>query len=207
METINFNEFIAPEIQNKRKSGSLPPKVQEFDALKYRKAKSEKGGVTSIQGQFYIAKAMFTSLGIETNALRHFIHPTDKSTVLLGTVADDDGKFMKKRKEREKGDAFKSEALEAALAAAGIIDTSAGAIGINQFIDIIPVGTSLQIPVNSEKKITVFQAFKLAKGVAKKKEVAAPVAAETAAPAKAEAKAPVAEAAPVAAAGDDQDWN
>lgn len=212
MEQINFSDFIAPEVQNKRKESSLPPKVQEFDHLKYRKAKTEKGGVATIASQFHVAKAMFAALGLSTNALRHFVNPKDKTTVLLGTVADEDGKFLKKREGREKGDAFKSDAFEAALAGAGIIDTSDASVGLNQFIDLIPVGTSIYIPVSADKKIRAYQVFKLVKGTAKKKEEKAEVADDVKAEApKAEPSQPKAEpqaevkAAPVASG--DEDWN
>lgn len=204
MSNINFSEFFSPEIQNKRKDGGLKPKVQQFDNLKYRKAKIKRGGQPeTVLGQFYVSKAMAAELQIESNALRHFVHPKDKNTVLLAVVDEKDGKYMKKRKDREKGDAFKNENLEAVLATAGVIDTSDAAIGTNQFIDYKEVASDVTVGKEGIKAKKVYQ---LSKGTAKEQaeETAQEAAAPTAAP---QTEAPKAEAAPAPApAAEGEDW-
>lgn len=167
---MDFSQFKAPEVANNRKPGGLPPKVQEFDALKYRKAQTKKSG---IKAMFFLSTERGEAIKISENALRHFIHPTDKTIVLLGTVADADGKYLKSRKDKEKGDAFKSDALEAALNAAGIIDATA--IKQNQFIAMSKVGENVEID-----GIKVKEVFQLAKGA---KKPVAPKVAEPASPA------------------------
>jgi hypothetical protein len=212
MEQINFSEFIAPEVQNKRKENALPPKVQEFDNLKYRRAETEKGGKPkSVQGGFHLAKKLIADLGLESNALRHFVHPKDKTIVLVGTVADKDGAYMKKREGKKKGDTFKSDNLEAALAAAGIIDLNV--VGDNQFIDLVKVGENQTI-----QGFSVLTVYKAAKGTKKVTETpaekkvedkvvaAAPAAPASAPAADAVAAAPAPAAAPVTAATAQDDW-
>jgi hypothetical protein len=220
METFDFSGFIAPEIQNKRRENALPPKVQEFDNLKYRRAETEKGGKPkTVQGSFHISKKLFTVLGLASVALRHFVNPKDKNLVVIGTVLNDDGKFMKKRENKEKGDTFKSDSLEAALAEAGLIDVAK--VGENQFLDLVEVGQNIEIA-----GIKTIKLYKVVKGAKKAEEKEAKVetaetstasapevkAAPTPTPtvAATESAAPVAEpatvAAPAAAAAAD-DWS
>jgi len=158
MNTFNFEEFKAPVTVNKRKESSLPTKFQEYDNLKYRKMQNKKG---EIKGLFYVATKLFESLNLETNGLTHFVHPTNNKVILLGLVDEKDAKYLKKRKDRDKGKTFKSEALEAALNAAGIIDSSA--LKKNQFIDLTKVGENVTLD-----GIAVKVAFQLVVG--KKKE-------------------------------------
>lgn len=198
MNTFNFSEFQAPTIVNKRKESALPSKVQEFDDLKYRKMVTKKG---EVKGQFYISKKRFEELNLTEFALSHFTHPSQKGVVLLGVVEDKDGKYLKKRKDREKGTQFKSEVLEEVLNAAGIIDTSDASLKLNQFIKITEVGRDVTLG-----KTPVKIAFQITKGAKKEvvKEEVADKQAETvkAAPApvandvpQAQPSAPVADAA------------
>lgn len=212
MEQFDFSDFIAPEVQNKRRETALPPKVQEFDNLKYRRAKTQKGGKPEpvLQGGFHISKALFAALNLENYALRHFVNPKNPAAgVVIGVVTDENGKFMKKRENKQKGDSFKSDALEAALSVAGLI--SLDRVQENQFLDLIQISGPGKIA-----GVDVVAAYRVAKGEAKKAEEAsstAKPAAEAApapatpAPAAAPApSAPVAETAAAPAGGQD-DWS
>lgn len=156
---MDFSQFKTVEVANTRKASSLPTKTQEFSDLKYRKAQTKKNG---IRAMFYLSEERFEGLGInKDHALVHFIHPSDKSIILIGVVDEANGKYLKKRVGRDKGDSFKSEALEAALHAAGIINSSA--IGLNQFIAMTKVGEKVNIDGTP-----VHIVFQLSKGEKKK---------------------------------------
>jgi hypothetical protein len=211
---LDFSQFKAVEVSNKKNPNALPSKVQEFDDLKFRKAESKKDGVGS---KFFISNARFAELNLTEFALRHFVHPQDKNVILLAVVADDDGKFLRKRTDKktgeakEKGGQFKSEALEAALVAAGVLDAAAE-LGSNQFIKMTQVAKDVTIDgyacrivftlAKGAKKESAKDTASKEKEVVATKEVAAPVAA-TNAPA-----APVADvqSAPQAAPVADE-WN
>jgi hypothetical protein len=150
---FDFNQFKSVDVSNQRRPGGLPPKVQEFDDLKYRKA-NQKSGVV---GQFYVSTARIKELDLATNALRHFVHPADKNVVILGVVSDKDGKMLRAREGKKKGNHFKSDALEAALSAAGIIDLTNEKD--NQFLKLTKVGENVTID-----GISVIAAFTITKG-------------------------------------------
>lgn len=150
---LDFSQFKSVDVSNQRRPGGLPPKVQEFDDLKYRKA-NQKSGVV---GQFYVSTARIKELDLTTNALRHFVHPADKNVVLLGVVSDKDGKMLRAREGKKKGNHFKSDALEAALSAAGIIDLNNQKD--NQFLTLTKVGENTTID-----GISVLVAFTITKG-------------------------------------------
>lgn len=204
MSQIDFTQFKAPDAVNRKKPGGLSSKTQSFDDLKYRKAANKKTG--TVIAKFFVSDARFESLGLITNELLATIHPTTKQ-VLIGVVGAEKGNLLKKREGKEKGQAFKSDTVEAALLATGVIaDLPAGS---NQFIKLTQVGTNVVL-----EKETCSVVFLLEKGEAKAKvEGEAKVAAkEVKAEAKAEpqADAKVAVEAPVAtpaAAVADEDWN
>ncbi len=200
---MDFSAFKIPKIANKRKDGGLPPKVQEYTDLKYRKAKAEKNKVESILSKFTVATDKFASIGLATLAFVHFVSPTDKNQIFLGLVDNKDGKYLKARKNKDKGKSFKSDALEVALNAAGIIDMNA--LGKSQFINMTSVAKGVEID-----GIQVIEVFQLSKGEAKPKreKVIEPVAdtvADTAAisPAPAVASQPEIDVAPAAKS----DWD
>lgn len=215
MDFSSFKAVTSTAKTRKSTKTGLPTKVQEYDDLKYRKTLTEKGEVKSIVPLFTVSNKRFSELGLEALQLSDFVNPADKSQVLLTVVSKEDGKYLRAREGKKKGKSFKSEALEAALNAAGIIDSSDAAIGAKQYLKIEQVGENVTID-----GVNVIKAFLISKGEAKPKPVK--VEKEVVAPtgeAKEETKevteatpAPVADApaasgdAPAAAAGS-TDWD
>jgi len=188
---MDFSKFEKVDNTFERKGGYTLVKEQEYSSLKYRKAvkktKDADGKETeTVEGRFYIANELFVSAGLATNGLRQFTTP-DGSETVLAVVADEHAgilKASKKSKEGNKVKNFKSPKLEAALAQAGIIDTTK--VGVNQFIDAKVIGTNADI-----KGVPCITVYGLSVGAAKPK---------TEAPAKAEVVAAPAGVTPVAAA-------
>lgn len=155
---MDFSKLKAVETSNKRQGGGLPPKVQEFDDMKYRKAPSKKSGLI---GKFYIGDKRIEELSLATvNALRHFNDPTDKNSVFIAVVADKDAKMLRKRENKDKGNNFKSDAFEAALTAAGLIDPSL--VKTNQFLSWTSVGKGVSVD-----GISCVEIFQIGKGTKK----------------------------------------
>lgn len=199
MSSIDFTQFKAPDAINKKKPGGLPSKTQNYEDLKYRKAVNKKDN--SVTTKFTVSDARFESLQLKSNEFLAVIHPTTKQ-VLIGVVAEGHGNLLRKREGREKGQAFKSDTIEAALLASGVIVDAP--VGTNQYVKMTQVGTS---QVLEKEMCSVI--FLLEKGAPKAKEAKevkeeAPVAAKTEEPTK--AAEPQAQAAPVAASSDDE-WN
>jgi len=204
MNQIDFSQFKVPDAVNKKKPGGLPSKVQEFDDLKYRKAQMKKEGVVA---KFYVSTSRFAGLNLKENELLATIHPTSKQ-VLLGVVGEGKGNLLKKREGKEKGTAFKSDIVEAALLASGVIADLP--VGTNQFIKLTQVGTN--VTLEGELCSIVFL---LEKGTRKAQEAAAKVDANLADKAETPkvvetpkaAEAAKAEPAPTASAAVDEEWN
>jgi hypothetical protein len=161
---MDFSGFKAVAVSNQRRPGGLPPKVQEFDDMKYRKATTKSGVV----GQFYISGARIKELNLTTNALRHFKSP-DPNVVLIGVVEDKHAKMLRAREGKKKGNHFKSDALEVALNVAGTIDSNSTE---NQFLKLTKVGENVEID-----GVPVIAAFTISKG--QKKAASAKAKAET----------------------------
>lgn len=211
---LDFSQFKSVDVSNQRRPGGLPPKVQEFDDLKYRKA-NQKSGVV---GQFYVSTARIKELDLTTNALRHFVHPADKNVVLLGVVSDKDGKMLRAREGKKKGNHFKSDALEAALSAAGIIDLNnqkdnqfltLTKVGENQVIDGIQTLVAFTITKGQKKVVTKAEAkpkAEEAKASTTSEQPAATVSTPEVTPAAVNEAAPVTPSATPTDAAPADDW-
>lgn len=134
---MNLSDFSSVKTANKRVAPSA--KGQNFTDLKFRKATGKKSG--KLTSQFIVATAKFNSLGLSTNALRPFINKSNE--VILAVVADADGQLLKKTTKGEKGTKFKSDTVEAALNASGVIDSNL--LGANQFLKLTEVGANVTI--------------------------------------------------------------
>lgn len=202
---MDFSQFKRAEVSNKRKTGGLPQKVQEFTDMKYRRApqKGEDGQPGEIIAKFYVSNEKFAALGLSGLGFAHFVAPD--GSYFLGVVADADAKYLRARKGKEKGKSFKNDELEVLLTNSGIIDPSK--LKVNQFITMTQVGENVTV-----QGILVLKAFTLSVGSAKPKAPKAPKAVAEAAPvAETPAPAPavVEQAAPAPAAptGTAEDWN
>lgn len=177
----DFSKFDKTENTFERKGGYTVVKEQEYSNLKYRKApkkqKNEDGTTTEVvEGRFYVANERFKACDLANpdKGLCQFTAPD--GDVLIAVVAAKDATILKASKKSKDGNKvknFKSPKLEAALEKLGIIDTTK--VGVNQFVDLTSVGTSVTI-----KGVSCFEAFSLTKGVAKEKPAAEAVATEQA---------------------------
>lgn len=216
---MDFSKFEAVENSNTRKPGTKFTKVQQFDNLKYRKAKNKVTG--EVEGKFFVSNVRFAELGLAAdvtenadktvtinsagNGLRQFIQTVDGKTVgaVLGVVADKDAKILKVSKRGMKTKGFKSDKLEAALNDLKIIDATKE--GVNQFIDLKLEAENVTI-----SKVAVLKAFSMSVGAEKPKPVKATPLEEGIEAAKAEKAAAsdgtIAPAPVAATAGGDDAW-
>jgi len=168
---MNLSDFSSVKTANKRTAPSA--KGQNFTDLKFRKATGKKSG--KLTSQFIVATAKFNSLGLSTNALRPFISKSNE--VVLAVVSEENGQLLKKTTKGEKGTKFKSDTIEVALNATGIIDSSK--VGENQYLSLTEVAKG--VTIDGVSCITVYAVGKGAKITPVASEAAAPVAASVAA--------------------------
>ncbi len=160
---MDLSGFSTVKTTNKRKAGG-GQKGQSFEDLKFRRAMGKKSG--KLVSQFTVSTARFASLGLASNGLRPFINKATNQ-VVIGVVADADAQVLKKTEKGDKGKKFKSDTIEAALNASGIINSDA--VGVNQVLKLVPIGTSVTID-----GVLCSSAYLIEKGEAKVAATAAP---------------------------------
>ncbi len=129
MEVLNLDEFTS----SKPAKAAPAYKLQQFN-LKYR------------NGTFTISNKQFAALGLVDHSLKLVIHPVSKKAVFV-VVGDSEGEVFRRTAKtgEKKFKTFKSNTLEDALAASGIIEKTVkveGEEGKNQLLDLVPTQTT-----------------------------------------------------------------
>ncbi len=201
---MNFDKFKKVDSSNTRESASRA-KSQTFEDLRFRmKDVPMEDGKIVKQGRFYINGSKFESWGLNgAMGLKQFTDPTSNETV-LAVVSQADATLLKQKGEgKTKGRNFKSNRLEKALAALGVLDLNI--VDANQYIKATVVAKNCTIDgLSCSLVLDLTKGEKKAKPV---KEVVADAASQVAVTESANgtaSAAPVAETA--AAAPVKSDW-
>lgn len=129
-DLLNLGDFKSPKVVNTRTSTAK--KQQQFD-LKYR------------EGTFTISTAMFATLNLTTNAIGLMINGDNKALFL--SVENSKGDILVRTPKTGvvKIKTFKSNVLEAALVATGLITKAEhvkGVEGVNQILALVATPTT-----------------------------------------------------------------